>query len=237
MATKDDALKAVVEGDADALRATVELDPEAADAIDAHGVPILMQAIYSRRRDLIDILLAAEPTLDVFEAAALGERAWLEDLLDIDPEAAAAHAADGFTALHLAAFFGHEDCMRVLLARGADLHAVARNAMRVMPLHSAAASHRWQAVELLLDHGAQVDAQQHGGWTALQSAAMNGDEPMVAALLRRGANAGLVADDGRCAVQLAEQAGHAQLASQLLSAKNLPAAARAAAGCAPKRSA
>ncbi|HZL85836.1 MAG TPA: ankyrin repeat domain-containing protein [Candidatus Krumholzibacteria bacterium] len=169
MATADEALQAVIEGDADALHAALTADPEAADAIDAQGIPILMQAIYKRRRDLVDILLAAEPTLDVFEAAALGEQAWLEDLLDIDPGAAAAHAADGFTALHLAAVFGHESCMHVLLAHGADVHAVAR--------------------------------------------------------------------DGRDAVQLAEQAGHTQLAAQLLSAKNPPAAARAGAGFAPKRSA
>ena len=169
MATTDDALQAVIEGDADALHAALTADPEAADAIDAQGIPILMQAIYRRRRDLVELLLAAEPTLDVFEAAALGEQAWLEDLLDIDPGAAAAHAADGFTALHLAAFFGHENCIRVLLARGADVHAVAR--------------------------------------------------------------------DGSDAVQLAEKAGHTQLAAVLLSAKNPPASARAEAGFAPKRSA
>ena len=54
---------------------------------------------------------------------------------------------DGFTPLHLAAFFGGADAVRAILARGADPDADADNPPGVRPIHSAAAvgDHRVRA--------------------------------------------------------------------------------------------
>ena len=46
---------------------------------------------------------------------------------------------DGFTPLHLAAFFGGADAVRAILATGADPDADAENTFKVRPIHSAVA--------------------------------------------------------------------------------------------------
>ncbi len=106
--------------------------------------------------------LAGGKELDVFEAAALGRTERLEELLDADASLANAWADDGFQPLGLASFFGHVDAARLLVGRGAEVNSASRNAMKVMPLHSAAATRdadlRYAIAELLLEAGADPNA-------------------------------------------------------------------------------
>ena len=62
----------------------------------------LLQAVYRGDQAAVDELLAAEPELDVFEAAAVGRTERLRELLDADPKVANAWAEDGFQPLGLA---------------------------------------------------------------------------------------------------------------------------------------
>jgi ankyrin repeat protein len=71
---------------------------------------------------------------------------------------------------------------------------------------------------MLLERGVPADAVQHGGWTALMSAAHRGDEPLVELLLDHGADPLKKADDGRDAVAMADQGGFGALAERLKSA-------------------
>ena len=74
-----------------------------------------MRSRYRFDRATTDALLAVDPELDVFEATALGYIDRLRERLDEDPARAVAFSADGFTALHFAAFFGKAEAARVLL--------------------------------------------------------------------------------------------------------------------------
>jgi ankyrin repeat protein len=56
---------------------------------------------------------------------------------------------------------------------------------------------------LLLDAGADPNGRGEGGFTALHSAAQNGDDELVALLQERGADPGLATDDGRTPADLA----------------------------------
>ena len=100
----------------------------------------LLQAIYRGDRARADELLAVDPELDVFEAAAVGRTERLGELLDEDPSLANAWAEDGFQPLGLASFFGHVDAARFLVEHGAEVNSASRNDLKVMPLHSAAAT-------------------------------------------------------------------------------------------------
>ncbi|MGN6430483.1 MAG: ankyrin repeat domain-containing protein [Gaiellaceae bacterium] len=130
---------------------------------------------------------------DIFEAAALGETARLRELLDGDPSLANAFGADGFHPLGLACFFGHLDAARVLLERGADVDALSRNEhIQTAAIHAAAASSadeatRCELVKLVLEHGADPNLPQGGGFRAIDAARQNGDERLERLLKDRGA--------------------------------------------------
>ncbi|XP_037800682.1 oxysterol-binding protein-related protein 1-like [Penaeus monodon] len=60
----------------------------------------------------------------------------------------------GWTPLHLASYFGHRNCVEVLLQHGAALDEL--NDAGDTPLHKAALTNREDVVLLLLEHGASV---------------------------------------------------------------------------------
>ena len=145
-----------------------------------------MRARYRFDEGVIEAVAAAVPSLDVFEAASFGDLDRLTELLMFDPALVTTYSADGFTALHFAAFFGRPDAARFLLDRGADADAPGRGWMTGTALHSAASSRQPEVVAMLLDAGADADARQGQGWTALHAAARNGDLASVEALLAAG---------------------------------------------------
>ena len=196
--------QAIEAGDADALKEALELRPELAGKRNADGLSPVLYALYNGKSDLVDPILDANPPLDVFDTAAVGRTRGLEELLDGEPSLATAWSADGFTPLHLAAFFGQEDAGTILLERGAEVNLVARNEnIRVTPLHSAAARSHAGIVKLLLEHGADPNAAQDGGFTPLHSAAQNDDRESAEALLKAGADPALKTDEGKTAADLA----------------------------------
>ena len=152
----------------------------------------LLQAIYRGDHARADELLADDPELDVFEAAAVGRTERLSELLDEDPSLATAWADDGFQPLGLASFFGHMDAARLLVERGAEVNSASRNDFKVMPLHSAAATGdpdvRYELAKLLLEHGADPNARQQDDFTPLMAADQHEDEGLRLLLVEHGAN-------------------------------------------------
>lgn len=176
----------------------------------------LLAAVYRGDQARVDELLAQGPELDIFEAASVGRADRVEQLLDADPGRVSAWTEDGFTPLHLAAFFRRPETARLLVERGALIDVVARNEqLQVTPLQSAAAAREEETAALLLDRGADPNARQRGGFTALHAAAQHGDAPFVALLLAHGADPALAADDGRTAGDFAREGGHRELAARL----------------------
>jgi ankyrin repeat protein len=151
----------------------------------------LLQAVYRGDQARAEELLGANPELDVFEAAAVGKVDRLRELLDEDPALANAWAEDGFQPLGLASFFGHLEAARFLVERGAEVNSASRNEMKVMPLHSAAATGdpaaRYELAKLLLEHGADPNARQQDDYTPLMAAEAHGDERLRALLVAHGA--------------------------------------------------
>jgi uncharacterized protein len=189
--------------------------PELLEARDAYGISSVMWACYARQGAVLARLLAADPGLDVFEAVAAGHEGAAGAWLERDPALAHAWSPDGFTALHLAAFFSHAGLAARLLALGADARAAARKPSRVTPLHSAVAAGAGDIARLLLEHGADPDARQAQGFTALMSAAQQDREELASLLLAHGADREARCDDGRAAADFADQKGHHALAARL----------------------
>ncbi len=212
----DDIFALVRNGDREGVERVLADDPAAAGARDADSVSVLLTAVYHGKTDIRDLLLAQGLELDVFEAAAVGDASRVRELLDADPSLASAFSPDGFFPLGLAAFFKHNRVIRELIAAGANVRAVARNTMRVTALHSAVADggDRESALALIAA-GADVNAQQRHGWTALHGAAEMGDREVVEALLAAGADASSATREGKTAADLAREHGYEELAAAL----------------------
>jgi uncharacterized protein len=154
----------------------------------------ILQAIYGGDRAEAE-RLASGRELDVFEASALGRTERVRELVDADPSLVNAYGDDGFHPVGLASFFGHVETASLLYERGADANQVARNEhIQTAAIHAAAAAEgkdeatRYELVKLALDHGADPDLQQGGGFRAIDAARQNGDERVEQLLLERGAS-------------------------------------------------
>ncbi|MCU1454419.1 MAG: hypothetical protein JWN46_2565 [Acidimicrobiales bacterium] len=200
---RDDVFSAIESGDLDRLHGLLKADPGLSGARNERGVSAALTARYRGDAKIEARLLAEAPTLDVFDAAGLGDVERLGELLDLDADLVAAVSPDGFTPLHLAAFFGHTHVAEALLGRGADAEATATNGSGLRPLNSAAAGGHTTIAHLLLDRGADVEVRQAGGYTPLHSAAHNGDLAMCRLLLDRGADPHARTDEGATPLDLA----------------------------------
>ena len=211
----EDLIAAVDAGDVERVATLVSIDPALASARGADGVSALLHARYRFDRPVLDVLLAADPDMDVFDAAALGHLARLRARLSEDPERVSAFASDGFTALHLAAFFGKAEAARTLIDAGARVDTYGQNAFANQPLHAAAAGRHIDVCRLLLAAGADVEATQHGGYRPLHEAAGSGTVELVELFLSAGADPTATTDDGRDPAALAEAGGHVDVAARL----------------------
>jgi ankyrin repeat protein len=191
--------QAIHDNDRAKVEQLIAASPILAKARNESGVSALMQARYEGRREIVDILRASAGDLDVFEAATFGDVPRLRALLAADPGLARAFSNDGFTALHLAAFFAQPEAGEELLRSGADPNAVARNPMKVAVINSAAASGRADLVKIVLRAGADPNSRQMAGYTALHAAAAHDNVEMTRALLDAGADISLRSDDGQTA--------------------------------------
>jgi cytohesin len=125
-------------------------------------------------------------------AAAFAEEAVIDTLF---AHGAAARAVNrlGDNPLHAAAYQGNRHALLALLRRLPRL-ARAENRAGHTPLHLAAARGHLAAVELLLQHGATVDARDRRNGTPLHLAAWAGHLKVAEVLLRAGADLNALAD-------------------------------------------
>lgn len=124
-----------------------------------------------------------------------------------------ARAANGNTALMMAAFKRNRAAVEALLARGAAVNQPGWTA-----LHYAAASGDEEIVRLLIARGAKVDAVSptaSGAYTPMMMAAREGHDGAALVLIAHGADRMRRNTEGLTAVQLAERAGKPRVAKAL----------------------
>ena len=197
------------------VKAAIEADPSLATALNASGQSSFILAKYYRQNEVASYLLHILPMVDIFEASVAGETQSVVAKLQENPDLLESRNADGWTPLHLAAFFGTPELINALLDRGASVDARSGNAMANTPLHAAVAGGKTENVAALLKHGADVNAQQSGGWTALHGAAQSGNREMVEVLIAHSADVTARAGNNQNPLDLALQKGHESVAALL----------------------
>ncbi|HJZ12402.1 MAG TPA: ankyrin repeat domain-containing protein, partial [Acidobacteriota bacterium] len=146
-------------------------------------------------------------------------RKGLSSIVDILLKAGAdinARDDDGYTALMLAAQFGHTETLQRLLTARADIEARDKNGETA--LMKAASHSRLLAVKALIASRARVNSKDNHGITALMKASYEGHREVVEALLAARADPSIVAKDGSTAMSFAQEKNHAAIIELLLNA-------------------
>ena len=172
------------------------------------GLSPIMVAAYHHEPEIASFLADKTVAINIFEAAATGKINNIIRLLAREPKLVSAYAEDGFQPLGLASFFGHLDSAEYLVKAGAPVNALSHNELGAAPIQSAAAGGHIKIVKMLLEHHADPNIRERGGYTPLHTAAQNGDDEMIRILLYGGADLMLKNYDGKTALDLAMTAGH-----------------------------
>ena len=181
MTELDALIDAAKTGDVARVREIVQSNPELLRLRLSSGESPVMAALYRGHHAVVDELVELGADVDVFAAAATGRLEPLREAL-ATPGAHSSYSYDGWTPLHLAAFFGHLEAARLLLAAGADVAAVSRNSLVNTPLHAATAGKHSDVALLLLDAGADARVLDAGGHTPERIASENQLAAVVAAI-------------------------------------------------------
>jgi ankyrin repeat protein len=173
-------LNAIKAGDLPRVNTLLEQQP------DLHGSSAVSMAMYHGKPDIARALIDYGAPLDLFDACCAGVEERVRELVpQLGPNAM---SPDGFPALGLACFFGHEAIARYLLDEGADPNLVATNSFQVRPIHAATARRSEPIVRLLLERGADPNTRQQHGYTPLMAAQQNNDTAIIELLLQHGAD-------------------------------------------------
>jgi ankyrin repeat protein len=180
----------------------------------------------------LQAVLARRPALTFLEACGVGDTAEIAKQLKRDPRLATAWTPWGWSALHLAAFSGVPEAVRLVVERGGEVNARARTRFKNTPLQAALLAGQLATAKLLLERGADPLVRQAHGFTPLLEVAFEGRRDLIDLLLAAGAELNSRADDGRTALTEALRGGHPELADYLRSkgarAADVPADLKAA---------
>jgi ankyrin repeat protein len=206
-----DAIRA---GEFEQVKTIVSADPALVNSRNESGETAVLTAVYNRQKAIANLLVARGATLTIFEACAAGELEHVERLLERQGSVNE-YSNDGWTPLHLAAFFGHARIAELLLAHDADIEARSRNTNGNTPLHAALAGNQKMVAGLLVGSGADVNAADGAGWRPLHLAAANNALDLMKALIAQGADIAAVNGEGVTPLAIAEQKNHLEAAALL----------------------
>ncbi len=154
-------------------------NPQLALASDERRTSALMFALYGQRMLAADLILARRgQDLTIFEVATAGKDDVVRLPLERDPRRAEAFSSDGFTALHLASFFGR------VPASGAEPKCKSDGGCT--PLHEAAATGQLKLIRLLLRYQTDTPVKRDDGRTPADTAARDHHPEMVDFLRKAG---------------------------------------------------
>lgn len=217
---KNEMLDAVKTKNAERVKQLLSKDSGLVHANNEEGQTAVLLSAYYHAHEVKDLLLERGPELNLYEAAAVGATERLKELLHHKPQLIGVLNADGYSLLGLAAFFGNEETVRVLLNAGADINQLSQDGkLNNTALHASIAGNHESIVSLLVSSGANVNAACQGsirsGFTPLHVAVHFNRLAAAKLLLEHGANPTILNTDGLTPASYAEQKGNQEMISLL----------------------
>ena len=126
------------------------------------------------------------------------------------------------TPLHYSLMHGRHKISKLLIDKGADIHAV--DIFFLTPLHTAVApldsaddpNPNIELIELIIKGGANINSRARGGRTALSKACASGHLDAVNTLIKNGADVSLMNDEGATCLHASAHNGHKQVVELLI---------------------
>jgi hypothetical protein len=151
-------------------------------------------------------------------AALAGEHFQTADLLRQNGADLDIRGEDGRNPLHGAAYSGNSEVVRILIEYDPAYIHVRDKYYGWTPLHWASGSDYFKdgsVVRLLLEHGADINVQDHVGQTPLHWASFNGALEIGRLLLEHHADVEAKDNNGKTALQVAAEEGHGKVGELL----------------------
>ncbi len=153
------------------------------------------------------------------EITSKGDFQSLQTLINNDIENINTEDEDGLTPLHYAAFFGHLECINILLQHGANVNSL--NKYECTPLHLTVGRKSVACIELLIEHGATLNHKDIDLWTPLHKAAIWGHLESIQYLVEKGADIFATTINGKTPKEIALSTGHQDVYDYLQLRENL----------------
>ncbi|XP_067101085.1 ankyrin repeat and SOCS box protein 3 isoform X2 [Osmerus mordax] len=162
-----------------------------------------------------------QPTNDsscpLYAAVSAGHKEVVELLIRKGAEINGEHTSSCWSSLHLAAYKGSSEIVRLLIAvPGCELEA--RDDNNITPLFLSAQYGRRECLQILIDAGADVNTQAADLATPLMIASQQGYEDCVNTLLAHGADANILCNDSwpQIPIHAAAEFGHISILRRLV---------------------
>ncbi len=191
--------------------------PELVKENTSHDISPLLLACYYHKTQIIQVILKYIKSITIHEACAVGLTEQVQFMLEQKPEVINELSSHGFYPLGIAAHFGQEEIVRILLLQHANPNAASKNGYQVFPIHAALSGQHDRIVKQLIEAGAEVNVLQSSRTSPLHLAAQQGNIDLIIILLEHGADISVRNEFGQTAADLASEKGFHEIAEILKS--------------------
>jgi len=181
----------------------------------SHDISPLLLACYYQKNQIVQVILKYIKSITIHEACAAGLTEQVQFMVDQKPDVINELSNHGFYPLGIAAHFGKEDIVRILLRNRANPNSSSQNGYQVFPLHSALSNDQNNIAKMLIEAGAEVNVLQSSKTSPLHLAAQHGNIDLIIILLENGANIAIRNDFGQTAADMAAEKGFNEIAEIL----------------------
>lgn len=181
----------------------------------SHDISPLLLACYYHKPKIIQVILKYINSITIYEACAAGLKEHVQMMIDHKKDVVNELSTHSFTPLGIAAHFGQEDIVQLLLNNQAAPNIPSQNGFNVYPLHAALAANNTIIAKMLIDSGAEVNVIQQGKITPLHLASQFGNIEIIIRLLEEGARIDFTTHTGETASDLAANKGFQEIAEIL----------------------